>query len=237
LFHVAVGIIAVSRHMEKQLLQLGALRQTLCYNPYGVDVSLFRGADPLRAPPLFVSVGRFVDKKAPLLTLLAFADVFKEVPAARLAMIGDGPLLESSKQLAHALGLGNAVDFRGARPHVEVAITMQRARAFVQHSLQTSYGDSEGTPVAVLEASATGLPVISTRHAGIAEVVLDGETGLLVEEGDVDRMARAMLLVAGDAELAHRLGSAARKRIEEQFTMESSIDGLWRIIEAAIGSR
>lgn len=237
LFQKAAAIIAVSQDMIRQLSELGAPKHKLHYNPYGVDLSLFSVTDPSIAPPCFVAVGRFVDKKAPLLTLLAFRQVVNAVPDARLVMIGDGTLLEASRQLAQAMRLTPAVDFRGVQLHYEVAAAMQQARAFVQHSLHAGDGDSEGTPVAILEASACGLPVVSTRHAGIPDVVVDGETGLLVDELDVDGMAQAMIRLAQDPALAARMGQAGRRRVEGHFSMERSIANLWHIIESAIESR
>ena len=234
LFENATSIIAVSRDMQCQLLRLGAPKEKVSYNPYGVDISLFQRGNPAQAPSLFVAVGRFVDKKAPYLTLLAFKKVVESVSEARLIMIGDGPLLEACKQMTKALDVDNAVEFLGRRPHMEVAATMQRARAFVQHSIRPSHGDSEGTPVAVLEAGATGIPVIATRHAGIQDVVVDGRTGLLVDERDIDGMAECMIRIAEDPTLAARLGQVARKRICAEFSMEKSIDNLWHIIEASI---
>lgn len=234
MFIKAGAVIAVSRDMEQQLLALGAPREKLFYNPCGVDISLFSGANPSSAPPVFVAVGRFVDKKAPHLSLLAFKQVLESCPEARLMMIGDGNLSEACKQLAKALRLSASVEFLGPRPHTEVAATMRQARAFIQHSLRTSYGDSEGTPVAVLEAGAAGLPVVATRHAGIQDVVIAGETGFLVDEGNVEGMAACMIQLAKDATLAAKLGSAARERISVEFPMEKSINSLWRIIERAI---
>lgn len=234
LFDKAAAIIVVSRDMERQLLDLGAPREKLHYNPYGVDITLFNEADPGSALPLFVAVGRFVDKKAPQVTLLAFSRLVENVPEARLIMIGEGPLLESCKQLSHELEIAEAVEFYGSRPHAEVARTMQKARSFVQHSVRPSNGDSEGTPVAVLEAGASGLPVVATRHGGILDVVIDGQTGLLVDEGDALGMAQAMIQIAKNTVLAARLGRAARERIGNEFTMEKSINNLWSIIENVI---
>ena len=234
LFRMASGIIAVSRDMERQLLKLGAPRKELYYNPCGVDTTLFSGANPSTAPPLFLAVGRFVDKKAPHLTILSFKKVAEACPNARLIMIGDGELWEACKKLAYALRIADKVNFLGVKSHIEVALTMKKARAFVQHSVTPTYGDSEGTPVAVLEAGASGLPVVSTRHGGIKDVVIDGETGFLVQEGDIEGMAERMLRLAKDPSLSGQLGKRARSRICREFSIEKRINNLWCIIGAVI---
>lgn len=234
LFASAAAIVAVSHAMEEQLVRLGADRAKLHYNPCGVDIDLFVRSDPSAASQTFLAVGRFVDKKGPDLTLMAFEQVVQQFPEAHLVMIGDGPLLDVCQRLALALGLKENLTFIGACSHYEVATLMQGARCFVQHSLVPSSGDSEGTPVAILEAQASGLPVVSTRHAGIPEVVLEGETGFLVDEGDVDGMAAAMIQMAANPQLARELGWAGRERVEENFSMEQSIRNLWRIVEGCI---
>jgi len=177
-----------------------------------------------------LAVGRFVDKKAPQLTLLAFRRVLDRVPEARLTMMGDGPLWECCLRLCHAMGIADAVRLPGAVPHDQVAEAMGQVRAFVQHSVRTFQNEAEGTPVAVLEAGAMGLPVVATRHAGISDVVIDGETGALVDEGDVAGMADAMVRLAEDPELARRWGRAARNRIVSEFSMERSIGHLWKVL-------
>jgi colanic acid/amylovoran biosynthesis glycosyltransferase len=237
LFEKAAALIVVSRDMESELQQLGAPQEKIFYNPCCADTSLFQISDPSQAPPLFVAVGRFVDKKAPYLTILAFEKVLSRIPEARLIMLGDGPLLEACRQMTRALGITRAVELPGACPHDQVANTMRKARAFVQHSIQTSYGDSEGTPVVITEAGAAGLPVIGTRHAGIKDVIVDGETGLLVDEGDIDGMAEQMIRLAKDPLLAAKLGKAAHKYVSNNFTMEKSIDNLWVIIKGIIESQ
>ena len=149
-------------------------------------------------------------------------------------MIGDGRLLEACKQTARMLEIEANVDFLGPRSHSEVAAAMRSARAFVQHSIRAYDGNSEGTPNVVMEAGATGLPVVATRHGGILDVVIDGETGLLVDEGDFDGMAECMVRLAEDPSLAARLGKAARERICAEFSQEQSINKLWCIIESAV---
>ena len=114
---------------------------------------------------------------------------------------------------------------------------MRQARAFVQHSVVAIDGDSEGTPVAILEAGAAGLPVVATRHGGIPDVVVPGETGLLIREGDVCAMAECMARLAADPELAARLGSAARSRIRAEFSMDKSLSSLFQILDDARWTR
>jgi len=236
MFRQAAAVIAVSREMVDQLQRLGAPLSKVHCNPCGADLDLFQGADPGAAPAHFLAAGRFVDKKAPQLTLLAFERVLRRVPGARLTMIGDGPLWECCLRLAGAMGIADSVQFPGAVAHEAVADAMSHARAFVQHSVRTLQDEAEGTPIAVLEAGAMGLPVVATRHAGIRDAVIDGVTGALVEEGDVAGMAAAMVRLAEDPELARRWGRAARERVISEFSMERSIAHLWEILVKAARS-
>jgi colanic acid/amylovoran biosynthesis glycosyltransferase len=234
LFPKADAIVAVSRHMENQLISLGAPREKVHYNPCGMDATIFYGSDPAKAPPTFLTTGRFVDKKGPHLTLLAFSHVLAKVPDARLIMVGDGPLLDICTSLTKAWGIDKAVEFPGPQSHQEVATLMRRVRAFVQHSRVPVSGDSEGTPVAISEAGGAGLPVVATRHGGIPDVVEDGVTGFLVPEGDVPAMAERMLRLAQDPQLAAQMGRAGRGRVLEHFTLEQTIKKLSDIIESAV---
>ena len=234
MFGAASAIVAVSRAMRDRLVALGAPPEKVRWNPYGVDCGAFAGADPAAAPPTFLAVGRFTAKKAPDLTLRAFAEVRRAVPGARLRMVGFGPLQDACVGLAGTLGIAGAVTFLGACPPAMVQEEMRRARGFVQHSLEAADGDSEGTPVAILEAGASGLPVVSTRHAGIPDVVVEGRTGILVDERDVDGMAAGMIRLADDPALAGRMGRAARARIEAEFDLSDRIGRLWEIIAACI---
>jgi colanic acid/amylovoran biosynthesis glycosyltransferase len=234
LFAHAAAIVSVSRAMTGKLITLGAPPDKVHYNTYGTSCEDFGGGDPGSAPPEFVAVGRFVEKKAPHVTILAFASVLRLCPEARLRMIGKGPLLDACRQLTRALNITHAVEFLGPGDIAAVQAAMRRARCFVLHSVEAPDGDTEGTPNVVLEAGATGLPVVSTRHAGIPDVVVDGETGLLVDEYAVDEMADRMLRLAQDAGLAGRMGASARRHIEAHYTEEHSIAGLWDIIQRVL---
>lgn len=235
MFRQAAALVAVSRGMRGRLIELGAPPEAVHHIPCGVDCGRFGGAEPSRSPPVVLAAARFVEVKGPRLTLEAFAGALKDCPEARLRMIGDGPLLGGCRALAAGLGVEHAVTFMGRQPHHVVAEEMRRARLFAQHSVEAASGAVEGTPVAVLEAGASGLPVVATRHGGIADVVSDGETGLLVEERDVAGMARSMLRLLRDPSEAAALGSAARLRVCREFSAERSIGRLWAVIEGCRG--
>ncbi len=235
LFSLSAVVVASSRAMRRALIERGAPSDKVFVNPYGVDCGQFTGDPSETKPPVFLAVGRFVEKKGPGLTIQAFAQILPEAPDAVLRMIGDGPLLEECRDLAQRLGLARSVEFLGVQSHQVVQRQMRAARAFVQHSHVASNGDCEGTPVSILEASASCLPVVSTRHAGIPDVIADGESGFLVEERDVEGMARAMLRLYREPPLAGEMGTRGRQRILQCFSMDASIQRLSHILEYAAG--
>ena len=234
LFKNAEVLITPSQFLAERLLKLGAPSQKIRVNYNGVNTSFFNAGNPKLSPPIFISVSRFVNVKGPHLSLLAFKKVVDSCQEARLIMIGDGLLLESCKQLVKALKISSYVQFLGAKKHWEVRDIMHSGRALIQHSIRTSTGQCEALGIVFLEAGASGLPVVATHSGGISEVILDKETGFLVEEGDVDSMAEYMLQLAKNPTLAAKLGQAARKRICNTFSMEKSKSGLWKIVETAI---
>lgn len=233
-FDYASAIVCVSTYMYDALLKLGAPPEKLFLNPYGVDLTKFEIRQPELNPPVLFFAGRFVAKKAPQVLLQAFSIVKKEIKNAKLIMAGDGPLLAECKALAVSLGLTDEVEFPGVYSHVEVIEKLKRVRAFVQHSVTAVNGDSEGTPNSILEASACGLPVISTKHAGINEAVLNEKTGLLSHEFDIDAFANNMLRILKDPKLASDLGKMGAKHIKENYELHYRISVLNQIIKNAI---
>ena len=233
MFEYASAVVAVSRVMRERLVSLGAPVEKVVLNPYPVDSAAFSVGRPDEAPPTFLAVGRLVEKKAPHLLLAAFAEVHRQFPDARLRIVGDGPLLDIVRDLVAGLHLNGAVDLLGSQPHSVVAEEMHRARAFVQHSVTASDGDMEGTPNSILEASASGLPVVSTDHAGIPDSVSDGVTGFIVAERDVRGMTERMLEVARDPALARRFGLAGRERVIRLYGKDLRLDRLRAILRQA----
>jgi len=237
LFHEAAAAVVVSSAMKRRLEEMAGPGLRTFQIPCGANCDMFTAAAAASNPPTFVTVGRFVDKKAPHLALLAFQRTVAECPESRLVMAGEGPLLAACQELARALGVERQVRFAGRLDPPQVAELFRGARAFVQHSVTAPSGDSEGTPVAVMEAGAAALPAIGTRHAGIPDVVLDGETGLLADEFDIEGMARHMIRLANDPELAGRLGRAARQRVTSCFSSERMAGELREVLAWAAARR
>jgi len=235
MFQYASYLVVVSSDMQKQLLDKGAPDEKVMLNPYGPRDDFFL-LNPDFKDVTFLAVGRLVEKKAPYLTLQAFKKVHSELPEAKLIMVGDGKLLESCREFVKGAGLEKAVTFLGAVSHEQVLQVFEKAYCFIQHSVVASNGDSEGTPVAILEACAAGLPVVATRHAGIKDVIVHGETGFLVDEKDVDGMADCMISVASDSELAQQLGKQGRLRIKEKYTIQKHIATLNHLIEDSLNN-
>lgn len=176
------GVFSVSQFLLDNLAAHGVTHPNAHVVPSGVDVRRF--APGTKVPQSFLAVGRFVEKKAPLITLRAFAEASRAHPGAHLTFIGDGPLLEPAQALARELGADARVTFTGALPHEAVRTKLADTEVFLQHSVTAANGNTEGLPTAIQEAMAAGCITISTRHAGIPEAVEEDVTGTLVAEHD-----------------------------------------------------
>ena len=152
-------------------------------------------------------------------------------------MVGDGPLLATVQERARQLGLEKLVQFPGVLSPDAVAEEMRRARVFVQHSRTAEDGDEEGCPVSVMEAQLCGLPVVATRHGGIPDLVVDQQTGRLVQEGDRRGMAEAMALLADSPDLAGAWGAAGHRRARAGFTVTHHVDQITMLLNDLVDNR
>lgn len=232
-FEIASYVIAVSKDMQIQLKQLGCPESKIIYNPCAPD-DRFIEIMPKFTKQQFVSIGRFTDKKAPYLTILAFNEVLKKHPHANLLMAGEGPLLNTCKNLVELYKLSDNITFLGVITQDEFRIILIESLAFVQHSITADNGDKEGTPVAILEASGAGLPVIATNHAGIPDVILHKETGILVAEKDAEGMTDAMLELLKNPDYAKELGAKGKLRIKTYYNMINHINTLQNLLKSVI---
>lgn len=237
MFGIARAMIVVSVNMRKQLIKLGAPADKLTVLPNGIDLNIFKNQNRIKKENTFVYCGRFIEKKSPLTIIRAFSKVLDVNPEVNLVMIGDGDLLEPSRSLVNELGLQSAVEFKGVLKQQEIAEILNSSLVFVQHAITTALNDSEGTPMVILEAGACGLPVISTRHGGIPDVIIDGETGFLLAENDEQGLVEKMLVLANEPGLAMRLGKNAEKRIIEHYGMDGYIGRLFNLIVRQVDSR
>ncbi|HWB64296.1 MAG TPA: glycosyltransferase family 4 protein [Chitinophagales bacterium] len=238
LFKIATDIIAVSQDMSHQLQKLGAPEKKISVIPCGADEELFTYTHHSKNPPVFLSIGRFCDTKNPHLTLLAFSIAAQKIKGAKLIMAGgDEGLLNTCHTLVKAHGIENRVEFKGVQTHQQVAQLMHRSFALVQHSATTIQGEKEGTPVTVLEAALSGLPVIATKHGGIADIFTDNENALLCAEFDVETMAANMVKLATETMLAERLAQNAAATVKGSYTLNHYIRALNRVISHAISHK
>lgn len=228
-FNLANKVIVVSNVMKQKIENMGCTKNKIVLSTYGPN-DLFFNIKPTFSKKQFISIGRFVEKKAPNLLILAFSKVVAKYPSYVLKMAGDGVLLNDCKNLVTNLGIGNNVQFMGVVTPELYRNELQNSLAFVQHSITADNGDMEGTPLAVLEASAAGVPVVSTYHAGIPDVIIHEQTGLLCEEKDVQKMAENLIELIENKELATRLGANGKARIKNEFNMSLHISKIQKTL-------
>ncbi|GAW36140.1 glycogen synthase [Roseovarius sp. A-2] len=188
----------------------------------GVDPARYDGPAP-DAPAHLLFVGRMAAVKGVPVLLEAMQELIADHPDLRLTLVGDGPECECLQ--ARAQGLGDHVDFVGYKSQDEVAALLHEATALVLPSF------AEGLPVVLMEALAARVPVVTTRIAGVAELVEDGESGLLVSPGDAVALRAALTRVLGDPALRRRMGEAGRARVVEEFASDSEAAWLARLFE------
>jgi N-acetyl-alpha-D-glucosaminyl L-malate synthase BshA len=181
---------------------------------------------PAPEAPRFVHVSNFRALKRVPDLVAAFAAVHCELPKAELVLIGDGPERSRAESLARNLGLGPSVRFLGRQD--ELTTLLAGATAFVLPSETESFG------VAALEAMACGVPVVATEVGGLPEVVVDGQTGLLVPPGDVARLAGAMREIARHPERWALMAGAARARAVDVFRLDEQVEAYIDLARALV---
>lgn len=182
--------------------------------PNGVDLAKYRPSHRTWSPPRLLLVGRLVHQKGVDLLLDALAGLKEHI--WYLTLVGDGPQRPHLEAQVARLALQERVDFSHWLEGEALVRAYQQANLFVFPSRH------EGMPNVVLEAMSAGLPVVASRIAGNEELVVDGETGLLVPPEDVDALRRALKTLLLDADLRQRMGTAGRARVEEKFSWRRS---------------
>jgi glycosyltransferase involved in cell wall biosynthesis len=189
------------------------------------------GSDPDR-PVRIVTVGRAVDKKG----FDDLLDALSQLPSTlhwRLSHAGSGPLLPALKSQAERLGLAARVTWLGGQAQSDVIAILREADLFALPSKPGAGGDRDGLPNVLMEAATQGLPLVSTRFAGVPEFVTDGQNGLLVPPADPAALATAIERLIVDPSLRQRLGEAAYARVRNDFSFESGIDRLVNLLDTS----
>lgn len=238
-FADSAAVIVVSSDMARRIRELGCPPDKIHNIPCGADLSRFAPVERNRSQTAecrFVAVGRFVGFKGPLHTVEAFARCRERTPC-HLTMIGDGPLLDAARRRAESLGVSADTTFAGAQSHTQVRDALNASDVFVHHAITSDSGQVEGWGVAIAEASASGMPSVTTNHGGIPDQVRDGHTGFLVPEGDIDAMAARMLELAVDADKRAMLGRAARALVETVGDQRLQTQKLAHVLERQAAPR
>jgi glycosyltransferase involved in cell wall biosynthesis len=230
----ATLFLCVSHFIRDRAIAAGLPEEKLRVHYIGVDLQQFQApaADVAGAGVLFV--GRLVEKKGCAYLIRAMASVQQTYPDCLLTIIGDGPLrgyLES-----HAKELGVSCRFLGAQPATIVREHLRTTRIFCAPSVTAENGDSEGLGIVFAEAGAMGIPVVSSLHGGIPEVVSDGRTGLLVHEKDHPALTAAIASLLGNASLWEQFRHNARAHIEHSFDLAKQTAELETIYQDVIAA-
>jgi colanic acid/amylovoran biosynthesis glycosyltransferase len=219
LFEAGELMLPISDHWRRRLIELGCPASKIRVHRMGVDQTTIALRERTLAPgetPRILSVARLTEKKGIEYALRALGALRVRGIESEYHVVGDGPLRAELERLARDLHLEASVVFHGAQPHERVMELQGEAHVFLAPSVTARDGDQEGIPVAIMEAMAGGMPVISTRHSGIPELVIDGETGYLTAERDVDGLAHALARVLAERDQWARMGRSAHRVIAER---------------------
>lgn len=227
-------LIVPSEYNRKRLVTAGCISKNIKCIPYAFYGSFeprdYRNTDRF----VLIFAGRFVQKKDPRILMYAFREVSNKFPSSELILIGDGTLRNEVALLVKKMGLEAKVKLLGAQPQKEVFYWMKKANIYIQHSVTTNEGDQEGYPNSILEAQCMGLPVISTIHAGIPEIVDNGQTGYLVQEFDFEAMAEKIIFLFERPELLKQMGQNAMEKFQEEAKPELRLSQLVSILKSGI---
>lgn len=237
LLQVIPIVLARSESLATRLKKLGCPGEKIRINRTGIPLDYFSLVDRSsrnHTPVRFIQACRLIEKKGLGTTIAAFAIARKRLPGSQLVIAGDGPLRAELAQLVAQLGMAPYVQFVGFLNQETLREWYINSDIFVHPSEMTAASDQEGIPNSLLEAMATGLPVLSTLHGGIPEAVVDGVSGWLVPEKDVVGLAEKMIRLGLDSAERQRMGLAAEDSVRKNFEQSMQIAKLESYYDEAI---
>jgi colanic acid/amylovoran biosynthesis glycosyltransferase len=228
LFNTADKILVLGPYMKEALIKLGCPEDKLVIQHLGIDISKieFKKRELKKGEQIrFLFASSFLEKKGIVLAIRALAS-FKDKVNFTVDIIGDGPLRPQIESEIAVGGLQDRVTLHGYRPYDFVIQQAYQCHVFIQASLTGSQNNKEGTPMAIVDAMATGMAVISTRHSDIPEIVKHGESGYLANENDVDSLKECIRHVIDAPEKISNFSTNARSWVEKEFDAKKQAEKL-----------
>ncbi|MFC1935228.1 glycosyltransferase [Chloroflexota bacterium] len=240
LFEEGEMFTAVSEHMRNDLINLGCPGEKILVHHVGVDITRFqpRPRSYSMERRIILTVGNFQEKKGFLYLVKALDIVRRKFPKVGLCVVGEAlhgnEIKTKVEDLIDELGLRENVVLAGYLSRPQLIKEYAAADLFALPSITARNGDKEGVPTVLMEAQASGLPVVSTDHSGIPEVVLDGKSGYLVPEKDVDQLAERICLLLDNPQDWEEMGRIGRAHIEKNFNVATQIGKLEDLYDGLI---
>lgn len=231
LFQLGDYFLPISERWKGRLIELGC-KDKIIVHRMGIDCKKF--AFSLRKSPpndqiKLVTIARLVEKKGVEYGIRAFAKLKKTRQSLNYTIVGDGPLKESLQQLIDQLDINDAVKLVGWKQQQEVIKIIEESDILLAPSVTSQNGDQEGIPVTLMETMAMGLPIISTQHSGIPELIESGKSGFLVPERDVDALAQKLNYLIENPEVWSEMGLEGRNFVEQNYDINKLNDKLVQI--------
>jgi len=242
LFRIGDLFLVEGPAMKGKLLAIGCSPLKVRIQRIGVDLDRFSRDDYAERADtdkvLILMCGRMVEKKGLEYGIRAFSKVHSRFPHTEMRIIGDGPRFGELQRLVCSLALNSSVKMLGYMSHDQYAVQSKAAHIFVQPSVTASDGDSEGgAPTTLLEMQAMGVPIVSTYHDDIPQVVVAGKSAFLVEERDVDGLAEKIGFLVENPQIRGEMGSEGRKHVEEKHDICRLAKQLEAVYVELAGSR
>ncbi len=239
LFQEAKLFLPVCEYFKEKLIKLRCNPDKIMVLHSVLDCSKFKFKErtpPSGGPIRIVTVCRIVKGKGVDYAIRAVAQLVKKHRNIEYVIVGDGDQRENLQKLVTKLGIGNIVTFLGRKSHEEVAQILDTGHIFIHPSITDTDPDSnkEGIPNAIKEAMATGLPVISTYHNGIPELVTNGKEGFLVPEKDVKALTNGLEHLIKHPEIWPAMGRAGRRKIEQEYDMKKENEKLLAVLNQLV---
>lgn len=213
-------IFAITENFRNRLLQLGCPEEKIQIHHMGIQLDSFPFRERRIGPEGVIRIltaGRLTEKKGHAYALQALARLAGKGYPIRYQVAGDGPLRGKLEMLAAHLGISERVDFTGSFSQDDIRSVYEGAHIFLLPSVTASDGDQEGMPVVLMEAQASGMPIVATQHSGIPEVVADGIAGFLTPEKNIEALVDRLAYLIDNSKDWPRIGRAGRLFVESQF--------------------